>query len=88
MDLAMKSEDRTLDGGEYDDVRFVFIEQASVSVYEVRDSMNEVVTVVIAEGIDDPDRFRARSVAEQDSMKMLVLDEYYRVTGWEGASLS
>ena len=88
MDLAMKSEDRTLDGGEHDGVRFVFIEQASVSVYEVRDSLNEVVSVVIAEGIDDPDRFRARPAAEQDSMKMLALDEYYGGAGWEGASLS
>ncbi|GAB3562662.1 hypothetical protein GCM10027578_05190 [Spirosoma luteolum] len=75
---------KILDGCEYDDVQFVFIQQESVSVYEVKDSLGEVVSIVIAEGIDEPDRFQARSVAEQDAMKMLALDEYYGGADWEG----
>lgn len=82
-----KSDSKTLDGGQDDDVQFVFVEQESVSVYEVRDSIGDVINVIIAEGIDDPERFRTRSAAEQDSMKMLALDEYYKGTGWEGPAL-
>lgn len=76
---------KTIDGGENDDVQFVFVQQQSVSVYEVKDSMGEVVSVVIAEGIDDPERFNNRTVAEQDSMKILALDEYYGEIEWEGS---
>lgn len=76
---------KILDGRGNDDVQFVFVQQESVSVYEVKDSLGEVVSIVIAEGIDEPDRFQARSVAEQDSMKMLALDEYYGGEGWEGS---
>lgn len=79
-----KNQHRTLDGGENDDVQFVFVQQQSVSVYEVKDSMGEVVSVVIAEGVDDPVRFRNRTVAEQDSMKILAMDEYYGEVEWEG----
>ncbi|MGF7218796.1 hypothetical protein GGR92_004975 [Spirosoma lacussanchae] len=75
---------RVLDGGENDDVEFVLVQQESVSVYEVKDSVGEVVSIVIAEGIDDPERFQARSAAEQDAMKMLALDEYYGGAEWEG----
>ncbi len=75
---------KTIDGGENDDVQFVFVQQQSVSVYEVKDSMGEVISVVIAEGIDDPERFNNRTVAEQDSMKILALDEYYGELEWEG----
>ncbi|CCH03545.1 hypothetical protein FAES_pFAES01051 (plasmid) [Fibrella aestuarina BUZ 2] len=78
------NEDKVLDGGSYDDVRFVFVRQESVSVYEVRDSLGEVVNIVIAEGIDDPERFQSRTVAEQDAMKTLALDEYYGGSEWEG----
>lgn len=73
-----------LDGKDNDDVQFVFVQQESVSIYEVKDSLGEVVSIVIAEGIDDPERFQARSVAEQDAMKMLALDEYYGGADWEG----
>lgn len=76
--------DKKLDGREHDDVQFVFVRQQSVAVYEVHDSLGEVVSVVIAEGIDDPERFNARSESEQDSMKILALDEYYGEAGWEG----
>lgn len=76
--------DKILAGGENDDVRFVFIQQESVSVYEVRDSEGDIVGIVIAEGVDEPERFRARSVVQQDAMKMLALDEYYKGTNWEG----
>ena len=80
-----KEQHKILDGGENDDVQFVFVQQQSVSVYEVKDSMGEVVSVVIAEGIDDPERFKNRTVAEQDSMKILALDEYYGEVEWEGS---
>jgi hypothetical protein len=76
--------DKTLLGGNNDDVLFVFIAQESVSVYEVRDSLGDVVSIVIAEGVDEPERFRARPVSEQDAMKMLALDEYYNGPKWEG----
>lgn len=79
-----KGQHKTLDGGENDDVQFVFVQQQSVSVYEVKDSLGEVVSVVIAEGIDAPERFKNRTVAEQDSMKILALDEYYGEVEWEG----
>lgn len=79
-----QSGNKILDGRGNDDVHFVFVQQESVSVYEVKDSLGEVVSVVIAEGIDEPDRFQARPVAEQDAMKMLALDEYYGGDEWEG----
>lgn len=72
-----QSGNKIIGGYRNDDVQLVFIQQESVSVYEVRDSMGEVVSIVIAEGIDDAEQFGARSVAEQDAMKMLALDEYY-----------
>lgn len=78
---------KRVDGREHDDVQLVFIDQESVSIYEIRDSVGDVVNVVIAEGIDDPERFRARSDAERDSMKMLALDEYYKGTEWEGPAV-
>lgn len=81
---ADKLRDKRVNGGAHDDVQLVFVKQESVSVYEVRDSVGDIVNVVIAEGIDDPKRFRARSDAERDSMKMLALDEYYKGTEWEG----
>lgn len=81
---TQESGNKVLEGGENDNVRFVFIKQESVSVYEVQDSIGEVVSVVIAEGIDDPERFRARTISEQDAMKMLALDEYYGGDEWEG----
>ena len=76
--------DKILAGGESDDVRFVFIQQESVSVYEVRDSVGDIISIVIAEGVDEPERFRARPVVQQDAMKMLALDEYYQSANWEG----
>lgn len=79
-----QSGSKILDGRGNDDVQFVFVQQESVSVYEVKDSLGEVVSIVIAEGIDEPDRFQARPVAEQDAMKMLALDEYYGGADWEG----
>ncbi|KAB7726428.1 hypothetical protein F5984_24210 [Rudanella paleaurantiibacter] len=79
-----QSGSKILDGRGNDDVQFVFVQQESVSVYEVKDSMGEVVSIVIAEGIDNPERFQARPVAEQDAMKMLALDEYYGGADWEG----
>ncbi|MBO0931909.1 hypothetical protein [Fibrella aquatilis] len=83
-DPAKKGGDQTLPGGDNDDVQFVFVRQESVSVYEVRDSVGDVVSIVIAEGVDEPEQFRARPVAEQDAMKMLALDEYYNGSKWEG----
>lgn len=85
---AEESGKKVLDGCGNDDVEFVFIRQETVSVYEVRDSIGDVVNIVIAEGIDDPAKFQARTAAEQDSMKMLALDEYYGGSEWEGAPLS
>lgn len=82
--IENKAGNKVLEGQGNDDVEFVFVQQESVSVYEVKDSMGEIVSIVIAEGIDDTERFLARSVAEQDSMKMLALDEYYGVGEWEG----
>jgi|GEM_PF-4004240 len=84
----MEAEDKQpgnkiLDGRGNDDVQFVFVQQESVSVYEVKDIRGEVVSIVIAEGIDEPERFQARSAAEQDAMKMLALDEYYGGAEWE-----
>jgi hypothetical protein len=79
-----QSGSKILDGRGNDDVQFVFVQQESVSVYEVKDSVGEVISIVIAEGIDEPDRFQARPTAEQDAMKMLALDEYYGGAEWEG----
>lgn len=79
-----KGQQKTIVGGENDDVQFVFVQQQSVSVYEIKDSMGDIVSVVIAEGIDDPERFNNRTVAEQDSMKILALDEYFGAVEWEG----
>lgn len=87
-DTENKEGNKVLDGQGNDDVKFVFVQQEAVSVYEVKDIMGEIVSIVIAEGIDDPDRFQARSVAEQDAMKMLALDEYYGVGEWEGPEVS
>ena len=79
-----QSGNKILGGRGNDDVQFIFVQQESVSVYEVKDSLGQIVSIVIAEGIDEPERFQARPVAEQDAMKMLALDEYYGGAEWEG----
>lgn len=76
--------DETPDEDDLDAVQFVFIPQETVSLYEVRDSVGDLVTLLIAEGRDDPTRFNARPDAEKDAMKILALDEYYGSSVWEG----
>jgi hypothetical protein len=79
--------DETPDEDDVDAVQFVFIPQETVSLYEVRDSVGDLVTLLIAEGRDDPARFNARPDAEKDAMKILALDEYYGSSVWEGPSV-
>jgi hypothetical protein len=82
--LNRQSDDEMPDEDEFDAVLFVLIPQETVSLYEVRDSVGTVVTLLIAEGRDDPARFNARPDAEKDAMKILALDEYYGSSVWEG----
>jgi hypothetical protein len=78
----------TPDDDELDAVQFIYIPQQSVSLYEVRDSVGDLVTLLIAEGRDDPARFAARPESEQDAMKILALDEYYGSSVWEDPSMA
>lgn len=61
-----------------------YVPQASVSMYEAVDAVGEVVVLLLAEAVDEPERFAQRTEAEQSAMLVLALDDYYNGFDWEG----
>lgn len=61
-----------------------YVPQESISLYEAVDSDGDVVALLMAEGVDEPERFAQRTEAEQSAMQVLALDEYYKGFDWEG----
>ena len=60
------------------------IPQDSIALYEAVDADGEVVALLLAEGVDEPDRFEQRTETERSAMQVLALDEYYKGFDWEG----
>ena len=65
-------------------VMLKYVQQESVSLYEAVDPEGEIVALLIAEAVDEPERFEQRSEAEQSAMQVLALDEYYKGLDGEG----
>lgn len=61
-----------------------YVPQESISLYEAVDAGGDVVALLMAEGVDEPERFAKRTEAEQSAMQVLALDEYYNGFDWEG----
>ena len=61
-----------------------YVPQESIALYEAVDADGEVVALLLAEGVDEPDRFKQRTEAERNAMQVLALDEYYKGFDWEG----
>lgn len=61
-----------------------YVPQESISLYEAVDADGDVVALLMAEGVDEPERFAQRTEAEQRAMQVLALDEYYKGFDWEG----
>ncbi|WP_375448495.1 hypothetical protein [uncultured Fibrella sp.] len=61
----------------------LFINQASIPLYEVYSTDGELLHLSIAEQFDNPAGWRSRTEAEQDAMMTLALDDYYGKMTWD-----